>query len=257
MTRIDARAVVHESARLAPDAVVEPFAIVGPNVTVGPGTTIGSMALVERNTTIGEGCTICHGAVVGTDPQDLKYLGEDTHLVIGDRTTIREFSTINRATSSGESTVVGSDCLIMAYAHIAHNCVIGDHVVIVNAVNLAGHVSVDSFAIIGGMTAVQQFVRIGEHSYVGGACRISKDVPPYFKIGGVPTRPIEVNTVGLLRRGFAEDTLNKLRQCYRLLYLSDLNTTQALRRIRDEVAMSPEVEHLLKFIEDSQRGIIK
>ncbi len=257
MTRVDARAVVHESAVLAPDAVIEPFAIVGPNVTVGRGSTIGSMALVERNTTIGEDCTICHGAVVGTDPQDLKYGGEETHLTIGDRTTIREFSTINRATDPGESTVVGSDCLVMAYAHIAHNCIIGDHVVIVNAVNLAGHVSVDSYAIIGGMTAVQQFVRIGIHSYVGGACRVSKDVPPYFKIGGVPTRPIEVNTVGLLRRGFAEDTLNKLRQCYRLLYLSDLNTTQALRRIRDEVTTCSEVEGLIKFIEDSQRGIIK
>ncbi len=257
MTRVDSRAVVHESAVLASDVVVEPFAIVGPNVTIARGTTIGSMALVERNTKIGEECTICHGAVVGTAPQDLKYDGEPTHLEIGDRTTIREFSTINRATGAGEATVVGSDCLIMAYAHVAHNCFIGNHVVIVNAVNLAGHVSIDSFAIIGGMTAVQQFVRVGAHSYVGGACRVSKDVPPYFKIGGVPTRPIEVNTVGLLRRGFAEDTLNKLRQCYRLLYLSDLNTTQALRRVRDEVTTCPEVEILIKFIEDSQRGIIK
>jgi UDP-N-acetylglucosamine acyltransferase len=129
--------------------------------------------------------------------------------------------------------------------------------VIVNAVSLAGHVSIEDYAIIGGMTAVQQFVRIGAHSYVGGACRVSKDVPPYFKIGGVPTRPIEVNTVGLLRRGFGEDTLNRLRQCYRLLYLSDLNTTQALRRIRDEVQICPEVESLINFIEGSQRGIIK
>jgi UDP-N-acetylglucosamine acyltransferase len=257
MTVTGTKSVIHESARLADGVVVEPFAIVGPNVTVGSGTTIGSMSLIEKNTTIGRDCTICHGAVVGTDPQDLKYSGEETFLRIGDRTTIREFATLNRATEEGEATVVGSDCLIMAYAHVAHNCVIGDHVVIVNAVSLAGHVSVDDYAIIGGMTAVQQFCRIGAHCYVGGACRISKDVPPYFKIGGVPTRPIEVNMVGLQRRGFGEDTLNRLRQCYRLLYLSDLNTTQAVRRIRDEVAMSREVENLIAFIEGSQRGIIK
>lgn len=256
-TGTGSRVVIHESARLADDVIVEPFSIVGPNVTVGSGTKIGSMVLIERNTEIGSDCTICHGAVVGTDPQDLKYDGEETFLRIGDRTTVREFATLNRATETGEATVVGSDCLIMAYAHVAHNCVVGDHVVIVNAVSLAGHVSVEDYAIIGGMSAVQQFVRIGAHSYVGGACRISKDVPPYFKIGGVPTRPIEVNTVGLLRRGFREETLNTLRQCYRLLYLSDLNTTQALRRVRDEVKMSPEIENLIAFIEGSQRGIIK
>ncbi len=257
MTGIDPRAVVHESARLADSAVVGPFSVIGPDVAIGRGTIVGSMALVEKNTEIGEGCVISHGAVVGTDPQDLKYAHEETFLRIGDRTTIREFATVNRATHEGEATLIGSDCLIMAYAHIAHNCVVGDHVVIVNAVNLAGHVSIDDYAIIGGMTAVQQFVRIGAHSYVGGACRVSKDVPPFFKIGGVPTRPIEVNTIGLLRRGFPEDTLNKLRQCYRLLYLSDLNTTQALQRVRKEVPSTPETDSLIEFIEQSQRGIIK
>lgn len=236
---------------------MEPFAMIGPGVEIGRDTVIGSMALVEKNTHIGEGCCISHGAVVGTDPQDLKYESETTFLRIGDRTTVREFATVNRATQEGESTIIGSDCLIMAYAHVAHNCVVGDHVVIVNAVNIAGHVSIGDYAIIGGMTAVQQFVRIGAHSYVGGACRVPKDVPPFFKIGGVPTRPIEVNTVGLLRRGFPEETLNRLRQCYRLLYLSDLNTTQALRRISEEVNSTPETTALVEFIEQSQRGIIK
>ena len=257
MSGIDPRAVIHESTELAGDVTVGPFAMIGPGVVIGRGSIIGSMALIEKNTKIGAGCTISHGAVVGTDPQDLKYAGQETFLEIGDRTTIREFCTVNRATSEGEATRVGSDCLIMAYAHIAHNCEIGNNVVIVNAVNLAGHVHVDDWAIIGGMTAVQQFVRIGAHSYVGGACRITKDVPPYFKIGGVPTRPIEVNTVGLQRRGFAEETLNKLRQCYRLLYLSDLNTTQAVRRIREEVRNGPEIDSLIEFVESSQRGIIK
>ncbi len=257
MTKVDPRAVVHESARLGDDVVVEPFAIIGPRVRVGRGTVIGSMALVEKDTDVGEDCVVSHGAVVGTDPQDLKYGGEQTFLRIGDRTVVREFATINRGTGEGEATVVGEDVLIMAYAHVAHNCAIGDRVVIVNAVNIAGHVAIEHDAIVCGMTAIQQFVRIGAHSYVGGACRVTKDVPPYFKVGGVPTRPIEVNTVGLLRRGFGEETLNLLRQCYRLLYLSDLNTTQAVKRIREEVPMTPEVERLIAFIENSQRGIIK
>ncbi|MBD3368409.1 MAG: acyl-ACP--UDP-N-acetylglucosamine O-acyltransferase [Candidatus Eisenbacteria bacterium] len=257
LPHIDPRAVVHEDASLADDVVVEPFAVVGQNVRIGRGTRIGSMAFVDRNTEIGEECLIFHGAVVGTDPQDLKFENEETFLRIGDRTTVREFATLNRATGEGEATVIGDDGLIMAYAHVAHNCIIGDHVVIVNAVNIAGHVEIADWATIGGMTAVQQFIRIGQHAYVGGACRVSKDVPPFFKIGGIPTRPIEVNTVGLLRRGFSEERLNTLRKAYRLLYLSDLNTTQAVERIRRTLDESEDVEHLVDFIESSSRGIIK
>lgn len=259
MNAIDERAVVHESARIGEDVTIGPFAIVGPNVTIGRGTTLAGMALVEKDTVIGEDCKLGHSAVIGTDPQDLKYHGETTHLVIGDRTTVREFATINRATGGedDEPTRVGSDTLIMAYAHVAHNCQIGDQVVITNAVQLAGHVIVEDYAIIGGMTAVQQFVHIGSHSYVGGACRVTKDVPPYLKIGGVPTRPIEMNTVGLMRRGYSEDALNQLRKAYRCLYLSDLNTTQAVERIRSELPMNDEITHLVSFIESSTRGIIK
>ena len=257
MPEVDPRAIVYEDATLADGAIVEPFAIVGPNVSIGRGSRVCSQALIKSDTEIGEDCVIGHSAVVGTDPQDLKYDGEQTYLKIGDRTVVREFATLNRATGEGEATVIGSDTLIMAYAHIAHNCIIGNHVVIVNAVSLAGHVEIEDFAIVCGMTAVQQFVRIGQHSYVGGACRISKDVPPYFKIGGVPTRPIEVNTVGLLRRGFPEESLNQLRKAYRLLYLSDLNTTQALARIKKELKPTAEIETLVGFIEASQRGIIK
>ncbi len=257
MTRIDDRAIVHESAELGDGVEVGPFAVVGPRVSVGSGTVIGGMALVEKDTTIGEDSVIGHYAVVGTDPQDLKYHGETTRLEIGDRTTIREFATLNRSTSPDEPTRVGSDCLIMAYAHVAHNCRIGDHVIITNAVNLAGHVVVEDFAIIGGMTAVQQFVHIGAHSYVGGACRVTKDVPPYLKIGGVPTRPIEMNTVGLMRRGYSEEAMNHLRKAYRFLYLSDLNTTQAVERIRAELPANDEISRLVAFIESSTRGIIK
>ncbi|MFH1690516.1 MAG: acyl-ACP--UDP-N-acetylglucosamine O-acyltransferase [Candidatus Eisenbacteria bacterium] len=259
MNSIDERAVVHASARIGEDVTIGPFAIVGPNVVIGRGTVLAGMALVEKDTVIGEDCVLGHSAVVGTDPQDLKYHGETTRLVIGDRTTIREFATVNRATrgEDDEPTRVGSDTLIMAYAHVAHNCVIGDHVVITNAVNLAGHVIVEDYAIIGGMTAVQQFVHIGAHSYVGGACRVTKDVPPYLKIGGVPTRPIEMNTVGLMRRGYSEEALNQLRKAYRHLYLSDLNTTQAVERIRAELPANDEITRLVAFIEGSTRGIIK
>jgi UDP-N-acetylglucosamine acyltransferase len=259
MTGIDERAVVHENARIGEDVRIGPFAIIGPDVEIGRGTVVAGMVLVEKNTTIGEDCVLGHSAVVGTDPQDLKYHGETTHLVIGDRTTIREFATVNRATAEedDDATRVGSDTLIMAYAHVAHNCVIGDHVVITNAVNLAGHVTVEDYAIIGGMTAVQQFVQIGTHSYVGGACRVTKDVLPYLKIGGIPTRPIEMNTIGLLRRGYSEDSLNHLRKAYRFLYLSDLNTTQAVERIRAELPMNDEISRLVAFIAGSTRGIIK
>jgi UDP-N-acetylglucosamine acyltransferase len=259
MNSIDKRAVVHENAVIGADVSVGPFSIIGPGVKIGRGTTVGGMALIEKDTTIGEDCKIGHSAVVGTDPQDLKYRGEKTHLIIGDRTTVREFATINRATPSeeGNETRVGCDTLIMAYAHVAHNCRIGDHVVITNAVNLAGHVVVEDYAIIGGMTAVQQFVNIGTHSYVGGACRVTKDVPPYVKIGGIPTRPIEMNTIGLQRRGYSEDSLNTLRKAYRYLYLSDLNTTQAVERIKSELGPTPEIERLVSFIESSMRGIIK
>ncbi len=257
MTQIDARAVVHESAKLGDGVVVEPFAIIGPNVTVGKDTKIRSMALIDRDTEIGESSEICHGAAVGGDPQDLKYAGERTFLRIGDRTVIREFATLNRGTGEGGATVVGNDCLICAYAHVAHDCVVGDHVVLVNVVNLAGHVHVEDYAFIGGLTGVQQFVRIGAHAYIGGASRVMKDIPPYFKLGGVPTRPIEVNTVGLMRRGFGEEALAALRQCYRLLYLSDLNTTQAIKRIREDVVETEEVRRLIAFIENSSRGIIK
>lgn len=257
MRDIDPRAVIHEGAHLDDDVVVEPFAVIGPEVRIGRGTQVGSCVLVTGDTVLGEDCRIFHNAVLGTDPQDLKFAGERTCLRIGDRATVREFATVNRATGEGESTVIGDDAFIMAYAHVAHNCVVGREVIIGNAVNIAGHVLIDDYATVCGMTAVHQFVRIGRYSFTGGASRLTKDVPPYVKVGGVPTRPIEINVVGLQRRGFSEDTLNDLRQCYRLLYLSDLNTTQALSRIREELEESPEIVELLDFIEVSQRGIIK
>jgi UDP-N-acetylglucosamine acyltransferase len=254
---IDPRAVVDVGATLGEGVTVDPFAIVGPDVTVGSGTRIGSGALVSGHTEIGENCTIAHGAVVGTDPQDLKYDGETTFVRVGRGTTIREFATVNRASGEGEATVIGDDCLVMAYAHVAHNCAIGDSAIIANATNLAGHVIVEDHAIVGGMTPVHQFVRIGAYSFVGGGSRVTKDVPPYFKAAGCPFRPIGINSVGLARHGFSEDARRHLRQVFRILYLSGLNTSQALARIREELPMIAEVERVLDFVAGSSRGIVK
>jgi UDP-N-acetylglucosamine acyltransferase len=257
MTLIDPRAVVDQAASLADGVSVGPFAVVGPRVSIGPGTRVESSAFVAQDTEIGARCYIGHGAVLGTDPQDLKYRGERTFLRIGDGTSIREYATLHRGTGDGSATVVGRNVLVMAYAHIAHNCAVGDSVVIANSVNFGGHVSVGDHAIVGGMTPVHQFVRIGAYSFVGGLTRVSKDVPPYFKVAGVPMRPIDVNTIGLVRHGFPPEARRLVRRAFRILYRSGLNTSQALARIREELPATPEVETLVTFIRESTRGIAK
>ena len=253
--QVHSTAIVDDGARLGGDVVVGPFSIIGPGVAVGNGTIIGPHVLVERDTTIGEQCQIAQGAVLGTDPQDLKYEGEASHLYVGDRTVIREYATLNRGTRASRKTVVGSDCLIMAYAHIAHDCEIGNHVILSNAVNMAGHVVIEDWVIIGGVTAIHQFVRIGAHSFCGGGSRIPQDIPPYIRVAGNPAKLYGLNTVGLERRGVSEDVKRALKQAYRTLFQSKLNLSQALDQAEEEVAQIPEVRHLLTFIRDSERGI--
>lgn len=254
-TGIHAAAVIHEDAQLAPDVTVGPGAVVGPGVVVGGGSTIGSNALIERDTVIGEQCTIAHGAVLGTEPQDLKFGGEETRLVVGDRTVIREYATLNRGTSASGRTLVGSDCLIMAYTHVAHDCEIGDHVVLANAVNMGGHVVIGDWAIVGGMTPIHQFVRIGDHAFVGGASRVHKDVPPYVRAAGNPMEMSGLNSVGLRRRGFGPEVRRELKRAYRLIYGSPLNLTQALERAGEELDPLPEVQTFLDFFEGGSRGV--
>ena len=254
-TGIHTSAVIHDEAELAPDVSVGPGAVVGPGVVVGPGTTVGSNALIERDTIIGENCTIAHGAVLGTDPQDLKFGGEETQLVVGARTVIREYATLNRGTSASGRTAIGSDCLIMAYAHVAHDCHIGNHVVLANAVNMGGHVSIGDWAIVGGMTPIHQFVRVGEHAFVGGASRVHKDVPPYIRAAGNPMEMSGLNSVGLRRRGFNEEVRRELKRAYRLIYASELNLSQALERARAELEPFAEVTSFLTFFEGSERGV--
>jgi UDP-N-acetylglucosamine acyltransferase len=248
-------ALIDPSAELAPGVVVGPYSIVGPGVRVGARTRIGSHVLIERDTTVGEECTIHQGAVLGTDPQDLKYMGEPTVLMVGDRTVIREYATLNRGTIASGVTRVGSDCMLMAYTHVAHDCHLGNHVILSNAVNMAGHVSIGDWAIVGGLTPIHQFVRIGAHAFVGGATRVAKDVPPYVKAAGSPMELYGLNSVGLQRRGIPDDVRRELKRAYRLFFASNHNVAQALARAREELRALPEVEVFLAFFENSERGV--
>jgi UDP-N-acetylglucosamine acyltransferase len=248
-------ALIDPSAELAPGVVVGPYSIVGPGVRVGARTRIGSHVLIERDTTVGEECTLHQGAVLGTDPQDLKYMGEPTVLVVGDRTVIREYASLNRGTIASGVTRVGSDCMLMAYTHVAHDCHLGNHVILSNAVNMAGHVSIGDWAIVGGLTPIHQFVRIGAHAFVGGATRVAKDVPPYVKAAGSPMELYGLNSVGLQRRGIPDDVRRELKRAYRLFFASNHNVAQALARAREELRALPEVEVFLSFFENTERGV--
>jgi UDP-N-acetylglucosamine acyltransferase len=224
-------------------------------VTLGAGTTVGAHAVIDGHTTLGRDCRVFPSAMVGLPPQDLKFRGERTFLRIGDRTVIREFATLNVATLPEAATVVGSDCLLMAYTHVAHNCVIGNNVILSNAVNLAGHVTIEEYAIVGGVTPVHQFVRIGCHSFIGGGSRIPQDVAPYTLVAGNPARLAGLNRVGLERRGFSPETLAALKQAFRIMFRSRLTVDDGLARVRAEVPELPEVIRFLDFFNHSRRGV--
>lgn len=250
-------ALVHRGAELGENVSIGPYAVIGAKVRIGDGTRVGSCVLIDGETTIGSGNRIFHGAALGNVCQDLKYRGERSFVRIGDRNTIREYVTVNSATGEDRSTVIGNDCLLMAYVHIAHNCMIGSNVILANVVNLAGHVQVRDFAIIGGVTPIHQFVRIGEYAFVGGGSRIAQDVPPFVKVAGNPARPAGINSIGLQRRGFSAEQRMLLKRAYTLLYRSGLNTSQALSRIEETLPMTPEIESFVEFVRESARGIIK
>jgi len=254
-TRVHDTAIVHEDAELGQGVTVGPWALIGPRVVVGDRTVIGPRVLIEKDTILGEDCDVSNGAVLGTDPQDLKFKGEHSTLRIGDRTRIREFATVNRGTAASGCTVVGSDCLLMAYTHIAHDCVIGNHVILSNSVNMAGHVSIEDWVIVGGVTPIHQFVRIGAHAFIGGGSRVPQDIPPYCRAAGNPPKLYGLNTVGLERRGLSEETRRALKQAYRMLFKSDVALSKAVDRAEAEVPGVPEVRHLLAFIRASERGV--
>lgn len=255
-TVVHPTALVDPRAELGQGVQVGPWAIVGPGVRVGDGTHIGPRALLERDTRVGEDCRIHAGAVLGTDPQDLKYRGEESLLVLGDRCTVREFATLNRGTLATGRTAVGSDCLIMAYAHVAHDCTLGNHVILANAVSMGGHVVMEDWVTVGGISGIHQFVRLGAHAFVGGASRITQDVPPYCRVVGNPARLLGLNSVGLERRGFSPEVRRALKRAYRILFQSKLPLRKAVARADEELPSVPEVKHLLSFIRSSVRGII-
>ena len=255
MLDIHTTAVVNPRAELGEDVTLGPYSVVGPDVVVGAGTRIGAHVVLEGRTTVGRGNRILHGAVLGGPPQDLKYRGETTYLRVGDSNTIREYATLNLACIEGEATRVGDGCLLMAYVHVAHNCQIGSGVIMANAVNLAGHVEIHDHASIGGMTPVHQFVRIGAYAFVGGGSRVVKDVPPFVKAAGNPLELAGINSVGLERHGFDDDRRLLLKRAYRILFRSGLNVSQALGRLRDELGDDDDVQTLVRFVEQSERGL--
>jgi UDP-N-acetylglucosamine acyltransferase len=249
-------AVISTKAQLSSNIVVGPFAVIEGNVVIGEGTTIGPHAVISTGTRMGRDCRVHQSAAVGGPPQDLKYKGEETILEVGDRTTIREFVTLNRGTVDSGKTVVGSDCLLMAYSHVAHDCRVGNHVIIANCSALAGHVTIDDWAILGGLTPVHQFVRVGAHTMVGGGVRVTKDVPPYVLASQSPVIFEGLNLVGMRRRGFTAATIDLIDKAFRLIYRSNLNVSQAVARIKAEIDLVPEITALLDFIAASKRGII-
>lgn len=256
-TRIHPTAIVEDGAELGEGVTIGPGSIVGPNVRLGDRTVVDAHALVTGWTRIGSDVRIHHGAVVGSPPQDLKYHGEKTYLEVGDHTIFREYSTANLGTLGGGTTRIGSHCLIMAYAHVAHDCQIGNRVIIANAAQLAGFVTVEDWAILGGLAAIHQFCRIGCHAMLGGGSRYNQDVAPYTIVGGTPARPTGLNVIGLARRGIPESTRRALDESFRMLFRRGLTTFEAVARMREKHPGNREVEHLARFAETTVRGLIR
>lgn len=250
-------AYVHPSAKLAENVVVEPFATISKDVVIEEGTWIGPNVTILDGARIGKNCKIYPGAVISAMPQDLKYKGEHSEVFIGDNTTIRECVTINKGTIDRMKTVIGSNCLIMAYSHIAHDCLVGDNCIFSNNTTLAGHVTVDDYVIMAGMTAVHQFCMIGKHAFVTGGSLVRKDVPPFVKAAREPISYVGINSVGLRRRGFSSEQIRDIQNIYRVLYQKKYNTTQAVGIIEAEIEATPERDEILTFIRDSQRGIMR
>jgi UDP-N-acetylglucosamine acyltransferase len=257
MRDIHSTAIVSPRAELGENVTVGPYAVIEDNVQVGEGSTVGSSVQLASGAVIGRNVKIFHSAVIGTIPQDLKFGGEETKVVIGDNTTVREFATVNRGTAAHGETTVGQGCMLMAYSHVAHDCILGDNVILANAVNLAGHCEIGDCAILGGVLPVHQFVKIGAHAMIGGGFRVQQDVCPYSLAAGYPLRIVGLNAIGLRRRGFKREVIHTLEAAFKLLFFSELNTSQAVERIRNEIELTTEVKVILDFIEKSDRGMIK
>ncbi len=248
---------IHPDTKIHDSVTVDPFTTIHADVEIGEGSWIGSNVTIFPGARIGKNCKIFPGAVIAAIPQDLKFSGEYTTVNIGDNTTIREFVTINRGTSDRNKTVVGANCLLMAYVHVAHDCLIGDHVILANSVQLAGHVKIGSYTIIGGTSAVHQFANIGCHAMISGGSLVRKDVPPYVKAAREPLSYAGVNSVGLRRRGFSDTQINQIQEMYRMIYLSGFNNSTAVDKIELDFTATVERDEVLNFVRTSERGIIR
>lgn len=257
MVDIHPTAVVHPKAQLGTDVKIGPYSVVSEDSVVGDGTEIGAHVVIGRNTRLGKGNRLYTGAVVGTESQDLKYKGETTYLEVGDHNIFREYVTVNRATAPGGKTIIGNHNAILAYCHVAHDCILGNHITISNVTTLAGHCIVGDHAGLGGYVGVHQFVRIGKMAYIGGWSKVVKDVPPFIRVSGSPVRVYGLNSVGLERNEVSVEGRRALRKAYTMLFRSDYNVSQAIDAIQNEVAPLPEVGNLLTFLKESERGITR
>lgn len=257
MADIDPKAVVHPEARLGEGVKIGPFCTVGPQVTLGNGTELKSHVVVDGDTVLGEECVVWPFASLGTQSQDLKFNGGTPGVRIGDRTTLREYATVNAATADGDLTKVGNDCLLMAYSHVAHDCIVGDGVIMANAATLAGHVIVEDYAILGGLTGVHQFVTVGTLSITGGCSKVVQDIPPYMTADGNPLKIRGINKIGLERKGISSETIKALRDVYKLVYREKMGVKDMMEASQKSIPRLPEVERLESFIETSERGVTR
>lgn len=258
LTLIDSTAIIDKKAELAEDVIIGPFSIIGPDVAIGSGTVIGPHVVIKGPTSIGKNNRIYQFTSIGEEPQDKKYAAEITRLEIGDRNTIREFATMHRGTQQDHSlTKIGSDNLFMAYTHVAHDCVIGDHVIMANGASLAGHVHLDSHAILGGFTLVHQFTKIGQHSFAQMGSAITQDVPPFIMVGGKPTKPHGINSVGMERNGISSEDIRLIRKAYKTIYKMNLKLEDAIEQISEMAENSKELTIMIDFLRRVSRGLLR
>jgi UDP-N-acetylglucosamine acyltransferase len=253
---IHSTAIIHKNAQIADDVEIGPFTIVEDDVQISSGTKIASNVVIASGTRLGNNCNVFNGAVLGTVPQDLKFGGEKTTLEIGNNTTIREFATLNRGTTDHWKTVIGDNCLLMAYSHVAHDCTIGSNVILANSVNMAGHVTIEDYVGVS-PSLIHQFVRIGKHTFVGGGSKVRKDIPPFILAVDEPLRYGGLNSVGLKRRGFEDSTLDLMKRAYKIIYQSKLLLADALEKVENELKQIDEIKDIVAFFRNSERGVIR
>lgn len=256
-SNIHSTAVVHPDAKIGQGVIIGPGAVIGENVSIGDGTKIGANVVVGGWTTIGQRCELYPGSAVGLEPQDLKFKGEKSFCNIGDETVIRECVTISRATGEGEETRIGNNCLFQACTHVAHNCIVGNNVIMSNCAGLAGHVIVEDRVVIGGIAGIHQFVKIGRNAMVGGMAKVVQDIPPYVIADGQPARVIGLNSVGLSRAGISEEVRHDLKQAFRIIYRSGFSLSRAIEEMEMQLNSSVEIENLLRFLRNADRGIMR